>query len=161
MDMNPVHTAVVSQYFPCFTSLGGAHFRVGVFAVEPSTFSAPLINTQCTHSLWGTFIIFGALVMKPSRRTDSLWGGCFSSWGWGASMHVSLENRHRSKLIPLKIGKNDLNMNPAELNQELEEWLHRTGMILGTWCDEAPQEGLSRRMEHQLIGWPTRRQKTE
>eukprot|EP00971_Amphidinium_carterae_P141637 2806284-Amphidinium_carterae.3 len=29
-------------------------------------------------------------------------------------------------------------MNPAKLNQELEEWLHKTGMILGTWCDEAP-----------------------
>eukprot|EP00971_Amphidinium_carterae_P328557 6460505-Amphidinium_carterae.1 len=47
-------------------------------------------------------------------------------------------NKHRSKLIPLKIGKNYLSMNPAKLNQELKEWLHRTGMILGTWCDEAP-----------------------
>eukprot|EP00971_Amphidinium_carterae_P160578 3183708-Amphidinium_carterae.1 len=47
-------------------------------------------------------------------------------------------NRHRSKLIPLRIGKNYMNMNPAKLNQELEEWLHRIGLILGTWCDEAP-----------------------
>eukprot|EP00971_Amphidinium_carterae_P152053 3013769-Amphidinium_carterae.1 len=47
-------------------------------------------------------------------------------------------NRHRSKLVALKIGKKYMSMNPAKLNQELEEWLHRTGLILGTWCDEAP-----------------------
>eukprot|EP00971_Amphidinium_carterae_P291914 5794488-Amphidinium_carterae.1 len=29
-------------------------------------------------------------------------------------------NRHRSKLIPLKIGKNYMNMNPAKLNLPLK-----------------------------------------
>eukprot|EP00971_Amphidinium_carterae_P235618 4675772-Amphidinium_carterae.5 len=32
----------------------------------------------------------------------------------------------------------NINMNPARLKQELEEWLHKIGMILGTWCDEVP-----------------------